>query len=571
VDPPPNEPPEIEPPASAPGLDARIEPEPVNDDAATAEPAVDVVAAEPAGDLVAAEPAADLVAALEAWGPPARVRLRPVDLLVLAAILLAAGVTYFARLSEPGPLLKAGTDAAKQCIDYPPLPGAKCYQMIPLDEVHYVPDARDVVRFGTESDARIAGSDGAYVVHPPVAKWFIAAGIRMFGDRPFGWRFFGAIFGLFGILLIYLIALRLWRAPWWAALAAFLLACDGMWFVQSRVAMLDVYVAVFFLAGVWLLLKDRDRAIGEGRAWRVLGGVALGLSLASKMEIVWMFIVLVFLAFWWDRERDANEGAARHAISRLASAGAALILVPATVYVLTFTPWFLDSSRYSPPLCVGKHKVPIVQIDGRFGNWFCYQHEVLNFHRDLQKYDKGKPAHPYFGNGYSWPWLGRPVAHYYEATNAGKPNERRMEVLGLPNPLVWWPAFFLGFPLLFWWTIRRKDEIAPFIFAMFLAGFAPNALFDTVRRPVFLFYATPLVPFVCLAVVHLWARASARWGIARTLAAAHAVVALLAFAYFYPVLSGWPLSAGGFFGWQGRMWLNGDCGVADKIRLFCWI
>src|SRR5205807_7040044 len=55
-----------------------------------------------------------------------------------------------------------------------------------------------------------------------------------------------------------------------------------------------------------------------------------------------------------------------------------------------------------------------------------------------------QPAHPYFGQGWSWPWIGRPVAHYYASTGQGAA-ERDSEILGLPNPFIWWPAFAIGF------------------------------------------------------------------------------------------------------------------------------
>ena len=49
--------------------------------------------------------------------------------------------------------------------------------------------------------------------------------------------------------LLYLLALRLWRSIWWAGLASLLLALDGLHIVQSRIAMLDIFLTTFITAG----------------------------------------------------------------------------------------------------------------------------------------------------------------------------------------------------------------------------------------------------------------------------------------------------------------------------------
>ena len=54
------------------------------------------------------------------------------------------------------------------------------------------------------------------------------------------------------------------------------------------------------------------------------------------------------------------------------------------------------------------------------------------------------PGHPYYGNAWTWPWIGRPVAHYYQSTGSGS-KQLDSEILGLPNPMIWWPGFFIGF------------------------------------------------------------------------------------------------------------------------------
>ncbi|MFM7463338.1 MAG: phospholipid carrier-dependent glycosyltransferase, partial [Actinomycetota bacterium] len=104
-----------------------------------------------------------------------------------------------------------------------------------FDEVYYVDGARDFLRYGVE----VTGNDPEFIVHPAIGKWLIAVGIALFGDTSFGWRAVGAVIGVVSVLLIYLIAKRLFANETIALLAASLLAIDGLAIVMSRTALLD--------------------------------------------------------------------------------------------------------------------------------------------------------------------------------------------------------------------------------------------------------------------------------------------------------------------------------------------
>jgi len=66
--------------------------------------------------------------------------------------------------------------------------------------------------------------------HPPMAKLFMVAGIFLFGETAFAWRFFGALLGVGCVLLIYLLGRKLFSQRV-ALLASFLFAFDGLPFV----------------------------------------------------------------------------------------------------------------------------------------------------------------------------------------------------------------------------------------------------------------------------------------------------------------------------------------------------
>ncbi len=120
-------------------------------------------------------------------------------------------------------------------------------------------EARSWIRSETDPPAvRIA--DEATWVHPPLGKWIIALlGIGPIGQRSIGWRLPSAVFGIAGVALLYLLALHLWRSVWWAGFSALLLALDGLHIVQSRMAMLDIFLTTFITAAVLFLVLDRER------------------------------------------------------------------------------------------------------------------------------------------------------------------------------------------------------------------------------------------------------------------------------------------------------------------------
>lgn len=497
----------------------------------------------------------------------------------MLAIAVVALAIHLIRLGAPGAILPGNTES---CRTLPPIEGQQCYELIPLDEVHYVPDARDVLRFGTESDLRVPdgdGQSGRYVVHPPVGKWFIAAGIWLFGDRPFGWRFFGAVIGSLASVVMYLIARRLWAVRWAAIFAGGLLAIEGLWFVQSRVAMLDIYAASFFLLGTWLLIEDRDRAGPEHtgiRWWRIGAGAAFGAALASKWSVIPLLAMLAGMALAWELVRVWTR-TPRRLIRSMASFAGTMMLLPLLVYIATYTPWFLDEQRYSPNQCSERADPFTEQV--------CYHASILNFHRNLDKFNEKEPeegeadaspkleaGHPYFGEAWSWPWIGRPVAHHFETDGEGE-TERASEVLGLPNPAIWWPAFFIALPVLMAFTWQRGDPVASMLLGIIMAGWLPYLFSDLIERPVFLFYATPIVPFLVLGLVHVFVRFARGWPGARWALGLYAGLAVLMFAYFYPVLAAHPIPRGGPFGWNAHMWLSGavsDCSAA-LIKVRCWI
>jgi dolichyl-phosphate-mannose-protein mannosyltransferase len=142
-----------------------------------------------------------------------------------------------------------------------------------FDEQYYVPSARNILE----------GQGTDRVDHPPLGQLLIAAGIWLFGDNPFGWRFFSIVFGVVGLVFFYLICRRLGLGLKYAYLATFLLAFENLSFIQSSVAMLDVFCLTFMMVSLWFYLRNQY----------VCSGVLAGLATLSKLTGVLVVVVIV--------------------------------------------------------------------------------------------------------------------------------------------------------------------------------------------------------------------------------------------------------------------------------------
>ncbi|WP_441400857.1 dolichyl-phosphate-mannose--protein mannosyltransferase, partial [Arthrobacter sp. 2YAF22_2] len=212
-----------------------------------------------------------------------------------------------------------------------------------FDETYYVKDAYSLLVSGYErawpdkaNDSFIAGNPGVlldspeYVVHPPVGKWMIAAGMWLFGpESSFGWRFSAALIGTLSIFLLALIAQKLFRSLTLGAVAGVLLAVDGHHLVMSRTSLLDIFLMFWILAAFGALLMDRDDGrrrlavrLGQQAAaspggvpsrlqlaagpwlgvrwWRLAAGGCLGLAVGTKWSALFFLAGFGLLTVLWD-------------------------------------------------------------------------------------------------------------------------------------------------------------------------------------------------------------------------------------------------------------------------------
>ena len=410
-----------------------------------------------------------------------------------------------------------------------------------FDETYYAKDAFSLLNFGYErnfvprADAKILSGDlnvfapdPAYVVHPPLGKWVIAAGEQIFGMNPFGWRVGVAVLGTLSVLLLARIVRRMARSTLIGTIAGFLLAIDGLHLVMSRNALLDLPLSFFLLAAFGALILDREHgrrraaarldAFSETasgprlgfRPWRVAAGVLLGCALGTKWNALFFIAAFGFLSVWWDVSARRVAGARSPWIGTLRhdSVPAFFSLIPTALvtYVATWSGWLLTSGGYNRQWGAQNPPGSLRYLPDWFATlvpdpirslWH-YHVEAFNFHTDLTS------PHPYQSHPAGWLILARPVSFYYEEYTSGQlgcqVDKCSREILGLGNPALWWGAVG-ALLVMIWLLVSRRDWRAGAILTGVAAGWFPWFWYaDHDNRTMFSFYSVAFVPFLAMAV-----------------------------------------------------------------------
>ena len=377
-----------------------------------------------------------------------------------------------------------------------------------FDEIYYAKNANSLIEHGVELNEQ-GGAD--FIVHPPLGKWLIGIGIKIFGNNEFGWRIIPALVGTACVILIYLIAQRLFNSIFLSSTAALLMALDGLALVMSRVALLDIFLMFFILLCCYFILTNN--------LW--LSGVAIGLAGASKWSGFFLIPLIIALTINWKNLQ----------LSSLLRRLLQFIFIPIGVYFITWSGWILNSNGWGR------------QSGGNlFTSLWKYHIEILNFHRDLSE------KHAYNANPWSWLVLGRPTSFYYESPSDCGAASCAQEILAIGTPVLWWAGVF-AIAVTAGLFIVSKDRIAAFILAGIAGTYLPWFLIQ--GRTMFYFYAISILPFLILALIYTF-----NWALKykdyRKYIGVFIIVVAINFIYFLPIFLGIQMP---YSDWLDRMWL----------------
>ncbi len=450
-----------------------------------------------------------------------------------------------------------------------------------FDETYYAKDAWSLLNNGyiqtylsdvdgnTETDINadiLAGhtqgvwtGEPSLAVHPDVGKWLIALGEKAFGMDPFGWRIASVVAGALMVLVMCRLVRRLTGSTMLGCVAGLLLMLDGLHFVLSRLALLDIFLALFILCGVHCLVADRDwhrarlarAAAASGdvlsgwgprilfRPWLLLGGISFGLAVGTKWTALYPLAALGLLCWLWSagarRSLRLRWAVPKGAIADGLPAFVHLVIVAALVYIATWGGWLAHADQYEEHLSATQYRQYTGQghcaedddsyvatdlddtrrwptadekdAKGLGEAWqslrslWYYHQDVYTFHTNFLNCSE----HFYESQPSSWLLVNRPVG--VAVTNdispdapgcdAAPDSDCIKQVLLVPTPVLWWGgALALMFAVVMW--IGARDWRYGLAVVGTLSTWLPWMMYDD--RPIFLFYAIAILPFTIIAL-----------------------------------------------------------------------
>jgi hypothetical protein len=210
------------------------------------------------------------------------------------------------------------------------------------------------------------------------------------------------------------------------------------------------------------------------------------------------------------------------------------------IYVLTYVP------NWSGAISTGTSTIG----HAGFAGLLSLQYQMYHYHATLNA------THLYSSKWWTWPFALRPVSYYYTTiSGTTPPNEVVSEIVGLPNPIVWWAGLIsVPWAAVLAWRERHKG-VALLIVAYF-AQWLPWALSPRID---FLYNFYPNLAIICLSsayvLLHIWKSGKEKAALApKLVAGGYLAACIVFFIYFLPI---WDADHISWTAWINRMWIQG--------------
>ncbi|MBR8829791.1 MAG: putative dolichyl-phosphate-mannose--protein mannosyltransferase [Chroococcopsis gigantea SAG 12.99] len=389
--------------------------------------------------------------------------------------------------------------------------------------------------------------------HPPLTQYLIAFGIWVGSHFPtspdtvnnltgtlrstVSYRWLNAFCGSFIPLIVGGIAYELTFRRSYALIAAFLISLDGLFLVESRYALNNIYLIIFGLLGqlCFLTALRRDNKL----LWFLTSGMSFGACVNIKWNGLGFLLGLFLLLGLAFLGKIVNRNNSRYNIDNF------------LYHKLTSIKWYylLLSLIIVPIVFYSLLWIPHLYLVPQYNFWEVHR-EIFSFHQRIK--GNTSDVHPYCSPWYSWLIMWRPIAYYYKAVGEGN-LKIIYDVHAMGNPILWWLSTTAIITIIITSTLSlsgrkfflSRTDIAFYLICNYVANLLP---WLKITRCTFLYHYMPSYIFSILGlawIIDYGLQSPYRYH--KILSKASLLLIVVAFIYWLPVYIGIPLSAGGFY------------------------
>jgi dolichyl-phosphate-mannose-protein mannosyltransferase len=355
-----------------------------------------------------------------------------------------------------------------------------------FDEIYYYNFAHDYIRGYTFFD-----------VHPPLGKLFISFGLLIFQNKLFGARIFEALAGIAVLYLMFRFSYLLFKNKTTAILVLLLTFLETSLYVESRFALLNIFIIVFTLSSAVMFWKWR-----ESKNCTYLYLSLLFVSLATSVKWTGIANLIIYAIFF------VFDDISRHMLFSEWKKQKWWFLVVSLIFLVV--PYLL-----------------IFEIDILRGtNFLVWHKQAFDFHKNLVSH------HPYASRWYKWFLDIRPLWLEFRQT----PEGNVVAVIQVGNPIILWLGT-ISIIYNFIYLLINKNKALLFIILAIAVNTIPWII---IKRESFYYHFIPILPFVILSLGYFMQMLIKKY----RLTAIVVICIILAtgfFIWFWPMINGIPM------------------------------
>ena len=430
----------------------------------------------------------------------------------------------------------------------------------------------DEVYYGVFANNYLTGTT-FFNAHPPLCQYIIAMGIWIGSHLPWGqdqvnsltgsllstfsYRWSNALTGSLIPVVMMAIAWQLTHRRNYTLIVGLCAALDGLFLVESRYALSNIYLVIFGLLGqlYWLWALNETNRPSWGKL--TIAGIFLGASIGVKWNGLGFLLGIYLLwGLAWLLE----------SLKSLTNLSSNPLIYPQTFFskiTQINLGQLICCLGLIPALTYSLIWIPHLQMNPQYGFWDIHN-RILSFHQQVG----GSDIHPYCSPWYSWIVMWRPIAYFYHTASntqevvptypplpAGT-GKIIYDVHAMGNPALWWLstiAIMLLAGVLLWgvlqknntkWVIIGHNGAVWFMVVNYAANLLP---WMKVSRCTFLYHYMSASVFAWLALAWIldgWLT-SKQLGY-QFLGAIAIILIMVAFWFWLPIYLGLPLSPEGY-------------------------